>query len=462
MSRWTRAQTHTWLLLLATLALLLVACRAPTPGIPSTLDEPAMSAQTTAAPSNPSPNGEPGQLVEFGNPGPPPDGWRRHESADWGVSFDVPADWIEEEADHFAGADGFARLEPYTGPGMAVDQACEWQANVHREQYGQAPALFTLPRGNLIDFKGSPCLILDGRGDVGNAQSAIVLPNPAGGEETRFLILAVDTVHVPAIAQSISYRQPAQPQPTLSVNSYRATPSSYRATPRPQDMPAELPVQTTRFGELTLEEYAIVDATVDAPGRFEFYQRIPPTVLERRRAWREAGPEAGPERGHLAPVNVGGKQITVQEATHESEADGYQIHSVQVLVREDGQEVYRHYMLSHAAVFPLHYLGSWDGQWVMEANGLLVVEGQIVNQEWGYDEIFDCQLLNDKPFYFFVRDGQTHLTYSGEVLPVTYDYVYHGMCCEPGAFNVVGNGQMVCFYALKDDVWHYVELGVYR
>jgi hypothetical protein len=448
MPRRTPTRPCTWLFLLITLALLLVACRA-SPRITSNLDEPAMPAQTT--PATLPPAAESQQPVRFGTPGPPPDGWQRHQSADWQVSFDVPADWIEEEADHFAGADGFARLEPYAGPGMAVDQACEWEANVHRERYGQVPGLVTLPRGNAIDFESSPCLILDGQGGVGDVQSAILLPNPAGGQETWFLILSVDTAHAPAIAQSISYQQPVQPRPTLPVH-------SYQATPQPEDVPAELPMQTTRFGELTLEEYTIVDATLDGPGRFDFYQRIPPTVLEKRRAWRET--DSG--QGHLAPVNVGGKQITVREVSYEPGVVGYQPQPRQVLVQEDGKEVYQHYMLSHAAVFPLYYLGNWDGQWVMEANGLLVVDGQIVNQEWGYDEIFGCQLLNGKPFYFFVQDGQTHLAYGGEVLPVTYEYVYHGMCCEPGAFNVAGNDQMVCFYALEDGVWHYIELGVYR
>jgi hypothetical protein len=60
-----------------------------------------------------------------------------------------------------------------------------------------------------------------------------------------------------------------------------------------------------------------------------------------------------------------------------------------------------------------------------------------------------------------VQDGETHAAYHGQVLPMAYDYVFHGMCCEPAAFNVAGSGKMVWFYALKDGVWHYVEMGVY-
>lgn len=35
-------------------------------------------------------------------------------------------------------------------------------------------------------------------------------------------------------------------------------------------------------------------------------------------------------------------------------------------------------------------------------------------------------------------------------------------CCEPAAFNVAGSETMVWFHALRDGVWYYVEIGVYK
>jgi hypothetical protein len=161
-------------------------------------------------------------------------------------------------------------------------------------------------------------------------------------------------------------------------------------------------------------------------------------------------------------VEVGGTRVTVEEVPYgEFRAHGGVGFSMRVSVQKEGTEVYRYNMLSHAGAFPLYYLGKWDGQWVLEANGMLIVDGKIVNQDWGYDEIFGAQLLNEKPFYFFVQNGETGAAYDGQTLPVAYNHVFHGMCCEPAVFNVAGKSQMVWFYALKAGVWHYVELGVY-
>ena len=54
------------------------------------------------------------------------------------------------------------------------------------------------------------------------------------------------------------------------------------------------------------------------------------------------------------------------------------------------------------------------------------------------------------------------VSYSGQVLPYTYDEVVHDRCFEPAAFNVSGNAHMVWFHGLRDGLWHYVEIGVYE
>jgi len=411
----------------------------------ATLDETA-SAETTLAPTEESANEQ-----GFGELGPPPDGWERYTSTRWGISFVVPAAWQEEGADHFVGENGFARLERFAGPGLSVDQACEWEANSHRERYGPEPGLQSLAWENCIHTKGFPCLILGSLNDTSEFQSAILLPNPRKDHKSRFLILRLDTAHAETVARSVSYRLHVPPQPTQSGNSYLATPS-------PEEVPDDLPVQTSHFDELTLEEYAVIDASVDGPGHLEFFQRIPPAVLEKRRAWRDV--EA--IEPYLSPVEVGGERVTVKEIPYRKFQRLNSVgSSMYASVQKDGTEVYRYNMLMHAGSSPLHYLGNWDGQWVLEANSMLIVDGKIVNQDWGYDEIFGAQLLNEKPLYFFVQDGETRAAYDGQVLPVAYNDVFHGMCCEPGVFNVAGNSQMVWFYALRAGVWHYVELGVY-
>ena len=111
---------------------------------------------------------------------------------------------------------------------------------------------------------------------------------------------------------------------------------------------------------------------------------------------------------------------------------------------------------------PVKGLWAWDGHWVLEVDGQLIIDGQSLNEELGYDEVFGWALLGGKPFYFFSQGGQVRLSYPGETLPYTYDDVVHYQCCGPAAFNPRYNEVMIWFHALRDGTWHYVEAGVYR
>ncbi|MEN4042845.1 MAG: hypothetical protein ROW52_00495 [Anaerolineaceae bacterium] len=115
--------------------------------------------------------------------------------------------------------------------------------------------------------------------------------------------------------------------------------------------------------------------------------------------------------------------------------------------------------LTPAANNPVRALWSFNGQWVLETDETVWIDGSDLRQLPGYAEVFHWQPLNDRPFYFFLKDGKTGLSYDGQVLPVQYDLVIHGQCCEPAIFNPAGNERMVWFYALRENIWYYVELG---
>lgn len=111
---------------------------------------------------------------------------------------------------------------------------------------------------------------------------------------------------------------------------------------------------------------------------------------------------------------------------------------------------------------PVKGLWSWMGKWILEVDGQVIVNGEGLEQELGYNEIFGWRLLNGQPFYFFRKENTIGVSYAGQVLPYQYDEVIHHRCCEPAAFNVVGNEAMVWFHALRDGLWYYVEMGVYQ
>lgn len=373
---------------------------------------------------------------------PIPMDWQTVTNSTWQVTFALPPGWKPAGEDAYQGPDGTARLEIFKGPGAWVGQACEWEANTHSEAYGDSPGLFDLPaKINEIDFGSDACFISSTQG----GPSAVVFPNPSTNPKARFLILRLDTPNAIHIALSLKYSLDFPPQPTLSGSSYNTTPGSIQ----PADYITPL---VTQWNGLTIEEYPIISTSVDSPGWFEFFQRIPKAVLDKRRSVR------GNSTGIWSySMVINGKQVKLIEGTVETP---FSLNS-QAQVSVDGKIVYHYNLLPYAGNSHIYRLGSDDNHWVLEVNGMLVVDGKIINQEKGYSEVFDWLLLNGKPFYFYVWDGKTYLSYDGQTLPLVYDRVFHKACCEPAAFNVGSNDQMVWFYAVKNGTWHYVELGAY-
>lgn len=101
----------------------------------------------------------------------------------------------------------------------------------------------------------------------------------------------------------------------------------------------------------------------------------------------------------------------------------------------------------------------WGGSWFLEISDFIIQDGQILNHNFGYDEMFGWRILDEKPFYFFTKDGSVFLSHDGQVLPVKYDYVPHYRCCEIGSQqNPNGSSDMVWFLGARDGSWYSVEI----
>jgi hypothetical protein len=110
---------------------------------------------------------------------------------------------------------------------------------------------------------------------------------------------------------------------------------------------------------------------------------------------------------------------------------------------------------------PLRGFAVWEDHWALELEDQVIVDGEDLGAELGYDKAFGFHVLAGRPFFFFEDEGQVHLSYDGETLPFSYDEVVHNQCCEPAMFNVQANESMVWFHALRNGIWYYVEAGVY-
>jgi hypothetical protein len=113
------------------------------------------------------------------------------------------------------------------------------------------------------------------------------------------------------------------------------------------------------------------------------------------------------------------------------------------------------------AVVPLRRLDTWDGTWLVEVSGEVLIGGHSLNQQLGYDEIFGWQPVDGKPFFFFRKGDRYGISWGGKPLEQTWDVIVHDQCCDPGMYNPAGNGTMVWFWARKGDMWYYVEAGEY-
>jgi PAS domain-containing protein len=503
----------TYILLSLTLALCLSACQQATPTAPSTAlppqTQPAATQTDIPTASIPTPSPEPAAtqaetgLQEYIDP-----------AGQFSLSF--PGEWQKsDEEGLFQGTDGFLRVGylPEMDFMYPVQRVCERLANTPE---GPARQVEISPLANADACKLSPYpeMSFDG--------TRLVVENPEGTAGQRYFFIETNRNHFEAITGSLELLNPPGEREAFPYPSGEM---------RPQDE-AFWANTGTQVEELTVEEYAVVEAAVDSPTHFEFMERIPAEVLEKRVAWRDSSPERRlaanntslepfgyslkakegaemelyelwrrTERGdelvqdeisYFWPVSINaagddfamvvelwndGYRLVRQDQAEEWDMGsglyippvfyGDELLSVrwdtergQAQVTQAEQQIY-----AFAGVYlvdmPVKGLWSWDGHWLLEVDGFLIQDGEVLNEALGYEEIFGWQLLNGKPFYYFRKGPQVGVSYDGDTLPVYYDEVIHYRCCEASMFNNAGNEDMVWFYGLREGTWYYVEMGVY-
>jgi len=98
----------------------------------------------------------------------------------------------------------------------------------------------------------------------------------------------------------------------------------------------------------------------------------------------------------------------------------------------------------------------------IESYGMIVQDGEILNNRYNYEEAFGFQLMNGKPFYFYKRDSQINISYDNREIQSRYDQIPHYQCCSGSQLNPKSAKYMVAFFAQRGGKWFYVEIGVYK
>jgi hypothetical protein len=119
--------------------------------------------------------------------------------------------------------------------------------------------------------------------------------------------------------------------------------------------------------------------------------------------------------------------------------------------------VYTGTAVAAGAYMPLRAFATWDGHWMLEGDDHLIVDGTDTGQALGYDAAFGFARIGGQSFYFFEQDGLVHISYGDQVLPNTYEVVFHNQCCEASIHNVEAGPDAVWFHALREGTWYFVE-----
>ena len=108
------------------------------------------------------------------------------------------------------------------------------------------------------------------------------------------------------------------------------------------------------------------------------------------------------------------------------------------------------------ANLPIRRFKAWNDHWVLEIGDFVIRDGEIINEKFDFDGVFDWHLINDKPLYFFRKGSRIGISYDGQFLPIYYHEVAHGYCCALGLNNPRVDENSVRFFGKRDGIWYYV------
>lgn len=258
----------------------------------------------------------------------------------------------------------------------------------------------------------------------------------------------------------------SKPTQTLLPTSAPVTETAGGDMDRIITTPTHVPGPTVaQIGDLTMEvyEFAMFQPRPDEGRIFNTTAGPSSEILKTRRPLRDVFAQP------FSPPPVNGRQLTA--------AEKFVDEKMLVVVKLNDEEVLS---IDCGDPSPVNNLrGTWviGDDWYVEvvhtdnevddnnitsyAKGEIFLNGVSLNEQYGYEETYGFQPLDDKPFYFFSKDGQIGINYAGEVSMLGFDRVWHYACCSGAAFNPLSYLTMVTFFASRGETQYYVELGLF-
>lgn len=378
----------------------------------------------------------------------PPDysEWKTYTLSKVGLSLRYPPDWEAEGLQRFAGPGGFFEIEFQTYANTvfgSLQPVCVLEANLHKpDRYGQYPLILDW-QGQAADLPGpfgNGCSILPSADAPATGEATLFTRSTSDPESDQVLVLRADADHFAALVTSL--RLLGFPTPTASSGSYTSPLCSLSGPSQPVE---------TQFAGLRLREYPIVDAACHPYNHFDSFQaRVKGLALELAQRWQST---AEPHASEAQPLQLGQASLAWEfDQEHLSPPVGA---PSQVNILRDQQNIYT---LAVPRMDPSRgqALWAWNDHWLLEVEGVLVMDGEIQNPRLGYAEIFEWHLVNGQPFYFYRQADQFGMVYADQIFPQRYTELLHGpLCCDPAVYLPRSAPWGAQFYAQRDGVWWY-------
>ena len=138
-----------------------------------------------------------------------------------------------------------------------------------------------------------------------------------------------------------------------------------------------------------------------------------------------------------------------------------------ITVTRKNEEIFQTDAGNISPINPLQGLWTYDDHWVLETNlfledkpfnGQIFVDGTSLNQQNGYEESFNFQTINGRPFYFFRRNGKVNAWFDGQEIQLGYEDVPHYLCCSDSGLNPKARQGMVSFFGTTASQWYFVRI----
>ncbi len=419
-----------------------------------------------------------------------------YTSERFGVSFDLPSGWEKVGEDHFVGPDGFVQIESFESIANTTLRVCDWEMNLHPERYGNRPRADIVGHEPFIEQP--PCKIIPSV-DAADQTFNIFFKPSNHYDERGYAVMRYDPDEHQVLESTLNLHT------RLEQLEARYLPGKNVETTGPEDQQVNgltLRIWSTGYsganeirGQIDAQYPKHFEGVEDwnkviapygyrlesvGPDKINIYQReklfkegldmsqfsmvkgqndFALILVENYSCvlFRKSGitPYDCDQHYWTNPVFIGDQLVTLEK----DYADGGR----RALVRVDSEPVFSYASALPDSEIPMAgQLAEWQGKWLFIANNTLIVDGEIINPQLGYGEIFDWQLYHGKPVFFFERGGRYGLSYDGAELPITWEYIFHIGCCgyqiAPFQYGFGTNNRMLVFTAWEDGVYKTIEI----